>query len=121
MRVTSALKEILRALDGVTVPVSLSELEAKVDGCDPATIYRTLKRLKQIGLVRQLNFGERGAKYALASRNEDKDYLICEGCGKVEAMESLSPFHELKKLMQKTGFRSISHELEFYGICSHCD
>lgn len=122
LRITPTLKEILGALKKASVPMSLADLEKQVPRCDPATIYRTIKRLKQIGVIRQLNFSERGARYALTTANADMDYLICEGCGKVEALETPSPFQELKKkLMESTGFRNLSHELEFYGVCSQCD
>jgi Fe2+ or Zn2+ uptake regulation protein len=122
LRITTSLRETIRVLSQTSAPMTLAELGAQIDRCDPATIYRILKRLKQIGVVRQLNFTERGARYALATVDENTDYLICEGCGKVEALETSSPFPELKeKLMEKTGFRTLSHELEFYGICALCE
>ncbi len=121
LRLTPTLRRVLEVLQNTKVPMSLAELEAAVDKCDPATVYRTVKRLQQVGLIRCLSFVERGARYTLAANSENINYLICEGCGKVEALETFSPFRGLKKkLMERTGFRTLSHELEFYGICSSC-
>ena len=122
LRITKPLQVILKVLKDEPLPMSLAELEAKIDSCDRTTIYRTLQRLEQLGILRQLNFIKRGAKFTLKVDNEHKDYLICEGCGKVEALEVDCPVKNLeKKLMEQTGFRGLSHELEFYGLCPKCE
>jgi len=122
LRITKPLKVILTVLKEAPLPMSLAELELQIDSCDRTTIYRTLQRLEQVGVLRQLNFIKQGAKFTLKADSEHKDYLICEGCGKVEALEVDCPVKSLeKKLMEKTGFRGLSHELEFYGLCPKCE
>jgi Fur family ferric uptake transcriptional regulator len=121
LRITSTLKETLNLLENAAVPMSLAELEEKITSCNQSTIYRSVQRLKKIGVVKQLNFAEQGTKFALATREDNDDFLICKACGKVEALDSPSPLNDLKnRLMQKTGFSGLSHELEFYGVCPQC-
>ena len=121
LRITSTLKETLYLLENAAVPMSLAELEEKITSCNQSTIYRSVQRLKKIGVIKQLNFAEQGTKFALATREDNDDFLICKACGKVEALDSPSPLNDLKnRLMQKTGFSGLSHELEFYGVCPQC-
>lgn len=124
LRVTEPLKTILRALAKRDLPVSMADLEADPEvmaSCDRTTIFRTLQRLEGVGLLRRLNFSERGAKFTLKVGASHSEYLICEGCGKVEALEIACPVHQLEKdLMEKTGFMKLHHELEFYGLCPTC-
>ena len=121
LRITSTLKETLKLLENAAVPMSLAELEEKITSCNQSTIYRSVQRLKKIGVIKQLNFAEQGTKFALATREDNDDFLICKACGKVEALDFPSPLNDLKnRLMQKTGFSGLSHELEFYGVCPQC-
>ena len=121
LRITSTLKETLKLLENAVVPMSLAELEEKITSCNQSTIYRSVQRLKKIGVIKQLNFAEQGTKFALATREDNDDFLICKACGKVEALDFPSPLNDLKnRLMQKTGFSGLSHELEFYGVCPQC-
>jgi hypothetical protein len=70
--------------------------EAAIDLLSFAVLHPSMtSRYVITGVVRQLNFTERGARYALATVDENTDYLICEGCGKVEPLETSSPFREL--------------------------
>ena len=121
LRITSTLKETLYLLENAAVPMSLTELEEKITSCNQSTIYRSVQRLKKIGVIKQLNFAEQGTKFALATREDNDDFLICKACGKVEALGFPSPLNDLKnRLMKKTGFSGLSHELEFYGVCPQC-
>ncbi len=106
------------------LPVSLADLESHPDLrkiCDRTTIFRTLHRLEDIGLLRRLNFSERGAKFTLKTGHAHNEYLICEDCGTVQALDIACPVHKLEEeLAKETGFTKLHHELEFYGICAEC-
>lgn len=124
LRITNALKAIVAVLEDQPLPVSLAELEIHPDLqkiCDRTTIFRTLNRLESVGLLRRLNFSERGAKFTLKTGHSHNEYLICEACGVVEALDIACPVHRLEEeLAEKTGFTKLHHELEFYGICGKC-
>ncbi len=124
LRVTTALKAIISVLTQQHLPVSLADLENHPDLikiCDRTTIFRTLHRLEDAGLLRRLNFSERGAKFTLKTGHSHNEYLICEGCGLVEALDIACPVHRLEEdLAKETGFAKLHHELEFYGLCKEC-
>src|SRR5215471_13319067 len=46
-----------------------------------ATVYNSLRYLKEAGLIREINFGDGASRY---DRETDRhDHAICTGCGKL--------------------------------------
>ncbi len=103
--------------------LSAEDLYAKVKKLDPslgqATVYRTMKLLRDAGLAREMEFGDGFARYEPVGE-EHHDHLICESCGLTievidENIESLQ-----EKLAIRHGFRPTRHRLYLYGICPQC-
>ena len=124
LRRTKALEELLITLLESARPMTLAELAASprlADQCDKATVFRLLQRLIEHGLVRRLGLHERAAYFTLLLPDRHSDYLICTGCGSIEAITAPCPVHELEEEIRlKTGFRNLYHELEFFGLCPRC-
>lgn len=124
LRITVALRALLKVLSESRLPQALHELEQHpdlVDACDRATIFRTLQRLEGVGLLRRLNFSGSAAKFSLNTGSAHKEYLICKSCGEVQVLEMSCPVHSIEKeLAEKSGFREMTHELTFYGLCPAC-
>jgi Fur family transcriptional regulator, ferric uptake regulator len=124
LRRTKALEELLRTLLESTRPMTLSELATSprlADQCDKATVFRLLQRLTEHGVVRRLGLHERAAYFALLVPGRHSDYLICTVCGSIEAIKAPCPVHELEaEIREKTGYRNLYHELEFFGVCPKC-
>lgn len=88
---------------------------------DQATIYRTLKSLKEKGVIKQIDLRHNHAHYELADII-DHHHLICLSCGKIENVE-----HRNVEAMERTILQDAKHfaeikqhTLEFYGICKNC-
>ncbi|MFH0846787.1 MAG: transcriptional repressor [Chloroflexota bacterium] len=84
-----------------------------------STVYRTLKRLKEQGVLEELHFDEAHHHYELKSVGEHC-HLVCLGCGKVEEFS-----FELGKVMKadilrKKGFTVTGAEMELQGYCARC-
>jgi len=124
LRRTKALEELITTLLESGRPMTLSELatsERLADQCDKATVFRLLQRLHEHGLVRRLGLHERAAYFTLLVPGRHSDYLICTGCGSIEAIKAPCPVHQLEdEIRLKTGFRNLYHELEFFGVCPKC-
>jgi Fe2+ or Zn2+ uptake regulation protein len=123
LRRTKALEELLVTLLESTRPMTLAELVSSArlaDQCDKATVFRLLQRLIEHGIVRRLGLHERAAYFTLLVPGRHNDYLICTGCGSIEAITAPCPVHELEdEIRSKTGFRNLYPELEFFGLCPH--
>jgi Fe2+ or Zn2+ uptake regulation protein len=124
LRRTKALEELIATLLESGRPMTLSELagsERLADQCDKATVFRLLQRLAEHGIVRRLGLHERAAYFTLLMPGKHSDYLICTSCGSIEAIQAPCPVHQLEEeIREKTGFRNLYHELEFFGVCPKC-
>jgi Fur family ferric uptake transcriptional regulator len=85
-----------------------------------ATIYRTLKLLRESGLCRELKLDDDTKRYEHLYGHEHHDHIICTSCGRL--VEVLEP--EIEKLQEKLakthGFLIKNHKLEMYGLCKRC-
>lgn len=124
LRRTKALEELVITLLESERPMTLSELAASqrlADQCDKATVFRLLQRLAEHGVVRRLGLHERAAYFTLLIPGRHNDYLICTSCGSIEAIQAPCPVHQLEdEIREKTGYRNLYHELEFFGVCPAC-
>jgi len=124
LRRTKALEELIHTLLENNRPMTLSELASSprlTDQCDKATVFRLLQRLASHGLVRRLGLHERAAYFTLLLPGKHNDYLICIDCGRIEAINAPCPVHDLEdEIREKTGYKNLYHELEFFGTCPAC-
>lgn len=122
LRLTRQRRLILRHLAGSNTPVPLDELSKDLGNkCDLATIYRTMRRLEHLGVVRQVNLATRFACFTLVAPGECCDYLVCNQCGSVSGLPDAQPVLELEKqIAARSGFHLTRREIEFYGLCPHC-
>ncbi|MCP5534130.1 MAG: transcriptional repressor [Akkermansiaceae bacterium] len=124
LRRTKALEELIATLAESGRPMTLAELatsERLSDQCDKATVFRLLQRLAGHGMVRRLGLHERAAYFTLIIPGTHSDYLICTKCGSIEAIKAPCPVHALEEeIREKSGYRDLYHELEFFGVCPKC-
>jgi Fur family ferric uptake transcriptional regulator len=85
-----------------------------------ATVYRTLKLLKECGLAFERHFGDGVSRYEVAWEDEHHDHLICIECEKIIEFENHGIEQLQRQVASKHDFRLIRHKLELYGICPAC-
>ena len=82
------------------------------------TIYRNLNLLKETGHIRELTFGKNTARYD--GNCEPHHHIFCLACGKLEDV-TCTVHPDLTKSVEETnGYKILSHQLEFNGICPDC-
>ena len=93
-------------------------LEGKFPNMSVATVYNNLRVFKDIGLVRELTYGDASSRF---DYNTTKHYhVICESCGKIVDFHYPS-LDEVEALAETvTGFEVSHHRLEIYGTCPDC-
>ncbi len=103
--------------------LSIEDLLAIVRKEDPkvgyATVYRTLKLLKESGLAAERHFGDGVSRYEVAS-DEHHDHLICTECGKIVEFEHDEIERLQDELAANHGFKLSRHVHELYGLCESC-
>lgn len=113
---------VLRALAAEKRPVSLSELESRIDSIDKSGIFRTLTLFRDRHLVHTLEDGGDGVRYELclsSDEREDDDlhvHFYCENCRKTTCMENIPvPCVQLPDGYEK---QSVNYMIK--GICPDC-
>ncbi len=84
-----------------------------------ATVYKTLHVLKELDEVLELSFGTNDNRY---DGNEPfpHPHLICTRCRKIIDPD-VPMFQTLaQEIAASSGFRIVSHRLDFFGICPGC-
>ncbi len=84
-----------------------------------ATIYKTLALLKDLGEILELGFADAGARYD-GAKPFPHPHIICVKCKKIMDPQ-LAGLDDIRaEIVDKTGFRIISHRLDFFGVCEEC-
>lgn len=124
LKSTSQRDDIARVFFAAEKHLSIEELYTAVRKVNPrvgyATVYRTLKLLKECGLAAERHFDDGQARYEPVEDEAQHDHIICERCGKIVEFAS----EELERLQDKIGrflgFVVARHRMELYGICKDC-
>lgn len=93
-------------------------LESKFPNMSVATVYNNLRVFKEVGLVRELTYGDASSRFD--ANTNDHYHAICTECGKIKDFEypSIGPVEQQAE--DETGFRISSHRMEVYGVCREC-
>lgn len=85
-----------------------------------STVYRTMKLLKDCGLVIERHFGDGVTRYEPLGDGEHHDHLICTSCGLIVEFEDDSIEERQDAVAIRHGFVVQSHKHEIYGLCPRC-
>ena len=86
------------------------------------TVYRTLKLLKEGGLVDELDLMHQAGEqhFYETRRKEEHAHVICLSCGKVEEFFG-DPLQKMRRQIESHfGFQIVLARTEVGGYCSHC-
>jgi Fur family transcriptional regulator, ferric uptake regulator len=126
VRLTRQRKILLDLLDKTGQHLDAERLYQLAKEKDPklnrVTVYRTLKLLKEGGLVDELDLMHQAGEqhYYETRRKQEHAHIICLGCGKVEEFFG-EPLQRLRKQIESHfGFQIVLARTEVGGYCSHC-
>lgn len=123
-RVTGPRQAILEVLRRHRHPMSSKEIFGampKGEG-DLATVYRSLHLLEGMKMVKRFDLGDGVARFELLAEGDDghHHHLVCTRCAKVVEIEECFTGELEEKIASRNGFKSITHKLEFFGVCPGC-
>jgi len=121
LRATGPRLLVLGVLRGISRPLSIQELHQRVGRAtlNQATLYRMLKQLTAVGLVRQLNFQQAHARYELNELGKHHHHVVCKSCGDIEDVR-LDDRKLVNHVVRQSKFKIQQHSLEFFGLCAQC-
>src|SRR6202040_2446021 len=126
VRLTRQRRLLLDLIDNSGLHLDADTLYQMAKEKDPklnrVTVYRTLKLLKQGGLVDELDLAhfESEKHYYETRLKQEHAHIICLRCGRVEEFFG-EPLHKLRKQVESHfGFQILISRTEIGGYCSHC-
>jgi len=84
-----------------------------------STVYRTLQKLKELGLVDELHFDETHHHYEL-KQPVGHHHLVCLGCGKILEFECPLSQKMKEDVARQRGFEVTATEVHMTGYCFDC-
>lgn len=126
VRLTRQRQILLDLIDKSGEHLDAETLFQKAQEKDPklnrVTVYRTLKMLKESGLVDELDLMHFGGDqhYYETRLKQEHAHVICLRCGRVEEFFG-EPIQKIRRQVEATfGFQILIARTEIGGYCAHC-
>ena len=123
LRATAARIAVLHSVIHAKRPLSHSEMVQKLkDTCgDQATIYRTLIKFVEVGLIRVASNVGGIARYEIVTEEQDSQHVhphfVCKSCGIVSCLPKTTVISTVDEQWREI-LRAA--ELQFLGTCPAC-
>lgn len=121
LRATPSRIAVLHLLRAAQAPVSHSEVVAKLasQAWDPATIYRNLTDLSDVGLARRTDVGDHVWRFEAASHEATAHpHFVCTECGTVECLPDFE--YVVTRAKTPRAIRQKRVEVQMRGLCDAC-
>ncbi len=83
-----------------------------------ATVYNSLKYLKEAGLLREITFGKGSSRYD--SETARHDHAVCSRCGKLVDFDLAETPQLIRAAARRSRFKPESIHLTLVGLCPDC-
>lgn len=115
-----ALVEIIAGSDRALSPLDLFDLGRKqYPGLGLVTVYRTIEKLEELGLVQRVH-QPGGCHMVLRAGRGHEHLLLCTACRRAFYFsgDDLEPL--MAEIAAKSGFLIQEHWLQLFGLCQSC-
>ncbi len=121
-KATQPRVKILEVLDKSPQPLTASEIHEKVSTLeiDLATVYRTLNKLADAGVLNRVEFGDEFSRFEYQRGTTHHHHIICDSCGKIVEINLCNLDAIASDIAKSTGFTNIQHQVVFRGWCERC-
>jgi Fe2+ or Zn2+ uptake regulation protein len=83
-----------------------------------ATVYNSLRYLKEAELIREITFGNAASRYDRETRRHD--HAVCKACGKLVDFDLPETAELIKSAARRSRFQPESIHLTLVGLCPDC-
>ena len=122
-RISTSRRIVLEALFEADGPVSAEHIADGLGGkrttAELTSVYRTLERLEELGVVRHVHIGHGPGLYALVGQGE-RAYLACERCHRVTAVEVDELDSISGDIQDRFGYEAHFTHFAILGLCTAC-
>lgn len=122
-RLTASRRAVVDALAQSAESLTAADLyelgRARYKQLGLVTVYRTLEKLEELGLVQRVHRPD-GCHAYISALDGHQHLLLCETCGRVEVFKGDDLKEFSRRLEGESGFQIHEHWLQFFGLCSQC-
>lgn len=112
------LRVIRDAPEHPTANEVFSAAKQMLPGISFATVYNSLRYLKEAGHIAEIQFGNGASRFDRMTHRHD--HAICTNCGKLVDIEMDLPEDIMKRAAKKSKFKPESLEFTLRGRCPDC-
>ena len=112
------LQVIRDASEHLTANDVFGDARRKLPSISFATVYNSLRHLKESGLIAEIQFGNGASRYDRITHRHD--HAICTECGKLVDIEMQVPEEFLENAAKWSQFKPERLEFTLRGVCPQC-
>lgn len=94
------------------------QIKRKFPTMSPATVYKTLALLKELGQVMEIDL--RDDSHYDGNRPQPHAHIICLKCNKIVDGEMPLDSTVIRQMENLSGYTILRPQLSFYGLCPDC-
>lgn len=114
-----AVLQVIRESDEhLTANEVFDDARRLLPGISFATVYNSLRYLKNEGLIGEVRFGTDTTRYDRKLTRHD--HALCNKCGKLVDLELSIPVGLLEEAVELSKFKTESIEVTLRGLCPEC-
>lgn len=114
----AVLRVIRESAEHLTANEVFEDARRLLPGISFATVYNSLRYLKNERLIGEVRFGTDAARYDRKLTRHD--HALCNKCGKLVDLELSIPAGLIKEASDLSKFKAESIELTLHGLCPEC-
>jgi Fur family transcriptional regulator, peroxide stress response regulator len=114
-----AVLEVVQGSDGhLTAAEIFTAARARMPSISFATVYNSLRYLKDAGLIREITFGNGASRYDRETARHD--HAVCTSCGRLLDFDLAETVALMRLAARRSRFKPQSVHLTLYGLCPDC-
>jgi Fur family peroxide stress response transcriptional regulator len=115
----SVVLQVVQASEDHLTASDVYEAARKLQpGISFATVYNSLRYLKEAGLLREITFGNAASRYDRETSRHD--HAMCSACGKLVDFDLPETVGLLRAAARHSRFKPQSIHLTLVGLCPDC-
>jgi Fur family peroxide stress response transcriptional regulator len=118
-RQREAVLEVVReSMEHLTASEVFEAAKVKLPSISFATVYNSLRFLKDAGMIAEIQFGNDASRYDRMT--ERHDHALCTKCGMLIDLFLEAPGDLMRKAAKLSKFKAESIQFTLRGVCAGC-
>jgi Fur family peroxide stress response transcriptional regulator len=114
----AVLRVVSESADHLTAAEIFAGAQKLLPKISYATVYNSLRYLKEAGLLREITFGNAASRYDRETARHD--HAICTACGKLLDFDLAETVGLMRLAARRSRFKPESIHLTLLGLCPDC-